>query len=164
MNTEQILAYSLVYVLPLLLVGVLIARCRHQRRWLTVALLGALPLFYIGQYQVLQATRGWPSEQALPASFELVAFRVIEPDARRGLSGEILLWASDTSSRIPRAYRLGYSRQLHETLADAGQRLDQGRIQIGTRKASGNGPSTGDTGIRFDDRPHPGLPAKPGEE
>jgi hypothetical protein len=164
MNTDQLVIYSLVYVLPLLLVGVLIARCRHQRRWLTVIVLVALPLFYIGQFQVLQATRGWPSDDVLPATFELVAFRVIEPDARQGSSGEILLWASTAASRTPRAYRLGYSRQLHETLVHAGQRLEQGKIQIGTRRAGDNGPSEGDTGIRFDDRPHSGLPAKPGEE
>jgi hypothetical protein len=162
MTNPQLVIYSLVYVLPLLLAALLIARCRHRRRWLTVTVLATLPFFYIGQYQVLQATRGWPSNDALPTTFELTAFKIVEPDARQGTSGEILLWASSADNRTPRAYRLGYSRQLHETLIDAGQRLEQRKIQIGTRNAGGNGASEGDTGIRFDDQPRSELPAKPG--
>ena len=164
MNNPQLVIYSLVYVLPLLLAALLISRCRHRRRWLTVVVLTVLPLFYIGQYQVLQATRGWPSDDALPATFELTAFKIVEPDARQGTSGEILLWASSADNRTPRAYRQGYSRQLHEMLIDAGKRMEQGKIQIGTRGANGSGGSEGDTGLRFDDQPRSSLPAKPGGE
>ena len=163
MNNGQLVIYSLVYVLPLLLVGVLIARCRHRRRWLTVSVLAALPMFYVGQYKVLQATRGWPSDEVLPATFELTAFKVIEPDSARGESGQILLWAGTATNRTPRAYRLDYSRKLHEDLVDAGQRLEQGRIQMGTRISDGNERPDGEARIRFEDQPHAGLPAKPGE-
>ncbi|MCB1773670.1 MAG: hypothetical protein KDI88_08645 [Gammaproteobacteria bacterium] len=164
MSNTQLVIHGLVYVLPLLLVGVLVARCRHRRRWLTVTLLAALPLFYIGQYHVLQATRGWPSDGPLPATFELAAFRIIEPDARQGERGAILLWVSGAAERTPRAYRLDYSRQLHEDLVEAGQRIEQGRVQVGTRVTEGTARSDGGTGIRFDDRPRAGLPAKPKED
>ncbi|MCP5441299.1 MAG: hypothetical protein H6958_11905 [Chromatiaceae bacterium] len=51
------------------------------------ALLIALPLFYIGHFQMIQAIRGWPSDAALPEQFQLLGFRISEPDTRRGDDG-----------------------------------------------------------------------------
>ena len=158
---------TLLYVVPVAIVAVLLSTHSRRPRWLVSALLIGLPVFYIGHYQMIQAIRGWPSDAALPEQFQLLGFRISEPDTRRGDDGEILLWVQGLADPRPRVHRLAYQKALHIALAQAGQRQSAGISQVGSRKPQGSAsaadPSRESAGIAFRDQPKPTLPAKPGD-
>jgi len=159
---------TLLYVVPVAIVAVLLSTHSRRPRWLVSALLIGLPVFYIGHYQMIQAIRGWPSDAALPDEFQLLAFRVHEPDTRSGDQGEILLWVQGLADPQPRVHRLAYQKALHLALAQAGQRQAEGKRQIGStiRQASANPaePQREQAGVGFRDESKPTLPAKPGAD
>lgn len=157
---------ALLYVVPVAVVAGLLSTHSQRPRWLVSALLIALPLFYIGHFQMIQAIRGWPSDAALPDEFQLLAFRVNEPDTKSGDHGEILLWVQGLDDPRPRVHRLVYQKSLHIALANAGQRQATGISQIGSRHPQGFAgvadPQRDQAGIGFRDESKPTLPAKPG--
>ena len=155
---------SLAYLLPIALLGILIgSRQRHERRWI-LAVLALLPVFYIGHYLGLQAIQGWPSRQTLPDDFQLLGFDIVEPDNDR--PGHILIWARASAAQQPRVHRLGYDRDLHHMLADAGSRQSEGTPQRGRRlpaETAGTaavGSPDGSHQLRFEDALQPRLPEK----
>lgn len=155
---------SLAYVVPLAVIGMLLAAGRPQPRWLLGIVLAALPLFYTGHYLVLQSLPGWPSDASPPDTFELVGFSVIEP--ANDAQGEILVWLRTDETTTPRVHRLDYARALHDELVAAGQRQAMGQVQIGTRvraakpDASGSTTARGGTPFRFNDERPRALPEK----
>ncbi len=158
------LLLTLAYLLPLVLLALTLAAQARRPRWLTGALLIALPLFYIGHFLGVGAVQGWPSDTPLPEEFALLGFQVVEPSARDEDGGKILLWAQQIGASQPRVHRLAYSRQLHESLVAAGHRQAQGAPQIGTRTRSTHAmsaqPRRGEDTIMFRDRQTGGLPPK----
>ena len=159
---------ALLYVVPVAVVAGLLSTHSRRPRWLVSTLLIALPVFYIGHFQMIQAIRGWPSEAELPEQFQLLAFRISEPETGRGDEGEILLWIQGLADPRPRVHRLAYQKSLHIALTQAGQRQAAGIRQIGSRHLQGSAsaadPSRDRAGIDFRDEPKSTLPAKPGAD
>jgi hypothetical protein len=157
---------SLLYVVPLALIGLVVATEGRRPRWLIAVTLVALPLFYVGHYLLLQGIQGWPTEAPLPERFELVAFDVSEPRPMTGQRGDILLWVRTTQAQQPRVHRLDYSRDLHQSLLAAAERQSEGKTQVGERSVRHAG-TPGESGdrlpadsITFRDQVSPRLPAK----
>lgn len=166
MNATGNLLAIVAYVAPLVLAGVLLTVPRRRSPWLIAGALAALPVFYTAQFMLLQGLSGWPTRATLPDSFELLAFSVEEPDRARGMRGQILLWLRPPAAAQPRVHLLNYDRALHRSLSEAGQRLAEGRRQVGnaekrpplaqSREGDGTGP-----GISFQDMHRRSLPPKP---
>ncbi len=118
-----------------LVLGVLLLslNLRSAWRWPVKAWAIAVTLgFLLGGFAALQAMLGWPTETAPPARFQLYAALVHEPDRLSSSNGAIYLWLSPQAADgepggPPRAYALPYSRALHEQVARAQQRLQEGR-------------------------------------
>jgi hypothetical protein len=154
------------YVAPLVLAGLLLTVPRRRSPWLIAGVLAVLPIFYTVQFTLLQGLSGWPTRAALPEQFELLAFSVEEPDRARGMDGQILLWLRPPDAKQPRVHLLNYDRALHRSLSEAGQRLAEGRRQLGSsdktaptaqpRESDDTGP-----GIGFQDMHRRSLPPKP---
>lgn len=157
---------SLLYVVPLALIGLVVAAEGRRPRWLNIVILVALPFFYVAHYVLLEGIQGWPTETPLPERFELVAFEVSEPRPMTKERGDILLWVRTTQAEQPRVHRLDYSRALHQSLLAAGERQAEGRTQVGERSVQ-HGGKRGEAGdplaadnVVFRDQPSPRLPAK----
>jgi hypothetical protein len=124
-----------------------------------------LPLIYVLHWQGLQDHRGWPAEQKLPEQFILIAADVIEPVKGREKQAAIYLWIKPSEAQQPRAYRLDYSRELHQTLFEIRKRIKQGKRQMGLLR---EGKRVGDEGVpvghgqrlEFIDAPRNTLPPK----
>lgn len=128
MNTDLPLVFA--YVLPLLLlVWLWLSANIPMRAKLLVTL--CLPLIYTLHWFGLQNLRGWPSQQALPERFELIAADVVEPSQTKNHDGKIHLWVRLESDGEPRVYGLPYSRQLHKMLFETKQRMNVGQTQMG---------------------------------
>lgn len=160
---EAALALSLVYLFPIALVALLLGSGKSHPRWLVIALLVALPVFYIAHYQLIERIQGWPSDASLPVQFRLLAFEVTEPDSRRGIDGEILIWARGPDAAQPRVHRLPYAKALHQRLIDAGDRQRDGQRQVGrTEQQADSLLAPRREEVRFSDEQRPALPQKQG--
>ena len=126
------LVAAYVAVALLLLVLNLNARWSWAVKASAIALVSAL---YIVTYYSIPPLLGWPTDQALPKRFHLLAVDVQEPDKASGRSGHIFLWARDliesNDGAEPRAYRLAYNAALGKTVQDAGDKVRKGMSQIG---------------------------------
>lgn len=131
MGTE--LKLTLAYALPLALAALLFAR-KWQTRHLMAAVLVVLPCFYILHYIGLRELTGWASNAPPTEKFELIYEHVIEPDKKAGTPGAIYIWLATEGSGAPRAYRLAYTKPLHEEVAQAANRRKSGKTQIGQRQ------------------------------
>jgi hypothetical protein len=130
-----------------------------------ILITACLPLIYVLHWQGLQENKGWPAEQKLPEEFILIAADVIEPGASKGRDAAIYLWIRPVEAEHPRAFRLDYSRELHQTLFEVRQRMKQGKRQMGVLR---EGKRMGDEGVEtgygqrleFVDAPKNALPPK----
>ncbi len=166
MTPIETVTLSAAYVLPIALLGILLATERRARRWVPILVLAALPIFYTGHYFLLQAIQGWPVDSAPPVEFDLLGFDIREPAA--GARGEILIWIRSAAQTSPRAHRLPYSRELHQSLNRAGQRLAEGTPQMGRHdRPTGDNQRAGTTDhggmLSFYDQKPRRLPAKGGD-
>lgn len=168
MSTIQLVAVTLIYMVPVALVALLLTTDRRRRLagWLITAVLLALPVFYVSHYFLLQQMQGWPSSASLPQQFRLLAFDITEPDPNADKAGRILLWISAADSDQPRVHRLAYRKDLHQELVAAGQRQAKGRPQLGTRSqramSTNSGPTRGSQdSVSFRDANARSLPPKP---
>ncbi len=151
------------YLLPLVLLTLLLLRCPLSQP-ARVALLLALPLFYIGHYLGLETLPGWPVPAPPPDGFVLLGERIEQPDKASGNPGRIELWALPPGSERSRLYELPYSRDLHEELVKARQRSSDGHPQQGRRRQGGTVANRENRDIggtwRFEDAPRKRLPPK----
>lgn len=159
-------ALAVAYVLPLALMALSLTATRRQQHRVIVAVLIILPLFYAAHFLLLKQLQGWPSDQALPAQFRLIAFEITEPNGQPVHDGEILLWIKSNDAEQPRAHRVDYSKKLHRKLIDAGRRQAAGKHQLGATAAgdqvlgqSGASEASGQA-LDFRDEPAAGLPPK----
>jgi hypothetical protein len=124
--------------------------------------------FFVLTFLAIQAMLGWPTEAEPPARFQLHAALVQEPERRTGLQGGIYLWLSPRGgdgapAGLPRAHALPYSRALHEAVARAKARLEEGvAVEGETRRAGRDEQGFGHNGVRIDlfDAPVAALPPK----
>lgn len=123
-----------------------------------------LPFIYYLHWMGLQQSKGWPTDQSLPAKFELISADVVEPNQSKSIEGNIHLWIRPGDDGAPRAYILPYSRDLHKRLFETKQRSAQGKRQMGVLSASDSREGGSDVGggmkLGFKNAPRRRLPAK----
>lgn len=97
-------------------------------------------IFYIICYLSFPPLLGWPTAQVIPSHFRLLASEVRQPDKTSGEQGIIYLWLdtveNDTSYHPPRAYKLPYSKPLHNSVIIAQSKINRGISQLGEYKAN----------------------------
>ena len=166
MTLAVILAYAV-----LVLVAVLALLWSSWPRWLKAGLaLGATVLYFFGN-DAVHALLGMPSRDPLPERFVMVAAVVEEPTAQN--KGALYLWVRPMHEGVaqaePRAYRVAYSRRLHEQVNEGLKKGRDGVSQMGTAelkggKARGPGswlqPGADEQEVRIRDLPVPQLPEK----
>lgn len=154
------------------------------RWWIKAAVTVVVTVFFFITFISVETLLGWPTDQELPDRFELVYAKIVEPNQESQNPGAIYVWAMalpgagpvdeddiqtpgaiDTraiAGRMPRAYRLPYSRGMHKKVFDARMKLMGGVPQIGlkARKKRKSGETAQQSEIRFYDRPDPILPPK----
>ena len=131
----EILGLSFGYAL--LGVLLLLAVTRARLPWTVKA--GAVvvtSVFYVLVFFRTQGLLGWSTPEAVPARFQLLWARTVEPDLAEKVPGAIHLWLEeldDTNlpSGAPRAYRLPYSTALARKVEAARVEIMNGRPQGG---------------------------------
>jgi len=134
--TSTVLAISIAYVVigVLLLIVALTARFNW---WIKAAAIVVTSFFFVEAFYSTNGLLGWPRTGALPAKFQLLWVRVVEPDSKTGDRGAIYLWIEDVDDNnvpdgVPRAYRLPYSRGLADRSAKARDEIMRGKAQQGS--------------------------------
>lgn len=126
------LALILAYAVLLLLVALALL-WSHWPRWLKAMLVVAVTVLYFFGYDTVHGLLGLPSGDPLPARFVVLASAVEEPNQKS--KGAIYLWLSPLeegqASPQPRAYKVAYSRPLHEQVNQGMQKAREGVIQMG---------------------------------
>ena len=93
---------------------------------------------YVITYLSFPPLLGWPTGAQPPERFRLIGTDVVQPDKSTGAKGMIYLWLKDMddlSGRTqPRAYKLDYSIDLHETVIAAKSKMNKGMQQLGEFK------------------------------
>lgn len=159
--TGLVAAYVLLGVL--LLLGVTRARLPWPVKAAAIVVTSA---FYVVAFQRTQGLLGWSATDALPARFQLLWARTVDPDPVGGEPGAVHLWlvALDDGNRPsgePRAYRLPYSSRLAAKADAARDEIQKGRPQGGRAV---------DFGVQGDSAPPPdgqaasGRGAEPGAD
>lgn len=146
--TLAILGLTAGFILVLVVLLLVLLKSPIQPLWkfLLVLLAGG---FYLLQYESLQQYTGWPSDDALPARFVLIATDVREPNAKAGDAGVMYWWLRDSAdpSRPPRVYRLPYQADLHEKSQQVMQQQQNGSQFVAT--SSGRSTASAGLGVSF---------------
>ncbi len=131
-------------------------------------------LFYLVSYFSFPPLLGWPTkENSIPERFRLIAAYIQEPDKIAGTDGAIYLWISDMTSggnlKIPRAYELPFSSDLHKRVVKAKAKLNKKLPQLGevseddnltTEVKDNTQGGQASVNIEFFDMPDPLFPEK----
>lgn len=137
--------------------------------WLKGLLVAGLVGFFFYADEVVHKLSGWPSPDALPERFTLLAVVIEEPTNKT--SGALYLWVNAIDNgkplALPRAYRLGYTKDLHALLNEGMKKARNGVTQMGTAEPKqgkkGLGwlrPGNDEQQIKIRDLPAPQLPEK----
>ena len=137
--------------------------------WLKGLLVAGLVGFFFYADEVVHKLSGWPSPDALPERFTLLAVVIEEPTNKT--SGALYLWVNAIDNgkplALPRAYRLGYTKDLHALLNEGMKKARNGVTQMGTAepKQGKKGlswlrPGNDEQQIKIRDLPAPQLPEK----
>ena len=127
-------------VVTYVIVAVLLLSLNLLSRWAWWVKTGAIVItsgFFAGSYVFAHSLLGWPTDDGLPARFELLWAEVVEPDKYLGTPGAIYLWVSlldDFNIAIgkPRAHELSYSDELAMKVESAVSRVLEGVEIVGT--------------------------------
>jgi len=133
--TSTVLAIALAYVV----IGVLLLTVGLTSRfawWVKAAAIVVTSVFFVEVFFATNGLLGWPRTGPLPARFQLLWVRVVEPDSKAGDRGAIYLWIEEVDENnvpdgVPRSYRLPYSRPLADRSAKARDEIVRGRPQQG---------------------------------
>ncbi len=133
--TSTVLAISAAYVV----IGVLLLTLGLSSRfawWVKAAAIVVTAVFFVEVFFATKGLLGWPRTEALPARFQLLWVRVVEPDLKSSNSGAIYLWIEEVDENnvpdgVPRSYRLPYSRPLADRSAKARDEIMSGKPQQG---------------------------------
>ena len=134
--TSAVLGISVAYVV----VGVLLLGMGLTSRlswWVKAAAIVITSLFFIEAFFAIKGLQGWPATDPLPARFQLLWARAVEPDAKTGDAGAIYLWVEELDENnvpggMPRSYRLPYVRPLAERSLKARDEIMKGNPQQGS--------------------------------
>lgn len=137
--------------------------------WLKGLLVIAVTIFYFFAEDQVRGMWGWPSNDALPERFVLLAAVIEEPTAKT--KGALYIWVNAIEggkpAAVPRAYKLAYAKDLHALLNEGMKKARQGISQMGTAepKAGPKGsswlrPGSDEQVVKIRDLPAPQLPEK----
>lgn len=141
----------------------------HWPRWLKTLLVAAVAVFYFWADDAVHQMWGWPSSDALPERFVLLAAVIEEPTSKS--AGALYVWVQALENgkpvRAPRAYQLPYAKDLHALLNEGIKKARQGVTQMGTTepKPGRKGlnwlrPGSDEQVVKIRDLPAPQLPEK----
>jgi hypothetical protein len=135
------LAVAYAVVGALLLIVLVYARLHWSLKAVAIVLTSA---FYVVSFGGMRGLLGWATTDRLPASFKLLAARIVEPHSLEGDPGSIYLWveALDQDNRpsaIPRAFRVPYTGELAGKTHAAENEIKAGRLQGGRAADFGGG-------------------------
>lgn len=133
--TATVVAISLAYAA----IGVLLLSLGLSSRiawWVKAAAIVVTSGFFIVAFLATNGLLGWPGRGPLPARFQLLWTRVVEPDVRSGDAGNVYLWVEETDdgnvpSGVPKSYQLPYSRALADRALKARDEIIAGHPQEG---------------------------------
>ena len=133
--TITLLAISAAYV-ALAVVVLSMGLTSRFAWWVKAGAIAISSLFFVEVFFASKGLLGWPASGALPAKFQLLWTRVVEPDPEAGERGAIFLWVEEVDSNnvpsgSPRAYRLRYSVQLADRTLKARDEIMAGHPQEG---------------------------------
>jgi hypothetical protein len=164
------LALALGYAVLLMLLGCALIWSLWPR-WMKGLLVAGVTMMYFLGVQVVSAIWGIPSTDPLPKRFLMLAAAIEEPSAKS--KGALYLWVSklqDGKPTIePRAYRLPYTKLLHNQINEGLRRGRDGVAQMGTAQpdeSAGTGgffglkPGNDEQIVNIRDLPTPQLPEK----
>jgi hypothetical protein len=137
--------------------------------WLKGVLVLGVTVFYFYADDVVHQLSGWPSPDALPERWVLLAAVIDEPSAKS--SGALYVWVNAIDNgkpaAQPRSYRLPYTKDLHALLNEGMKKARQGVTQMGTaeprpgkRGVSWLRPGNDEQDVKIRDLPSPQLPEK----
>jgi hypothetical protein len=133
--TSTVLAISAAYVV----LGVLLLALGLFSRfawWVKAGAIVVTSVFFVEMFFATKDLRGWPRSGQLPARFQLLWVRVIEPDLKSASPGAIYLWIEEVDENnvpdgVPKSYRLAFSRPLADRAAKARDEIMSGKPQQG---------------------------------
>jgi hypothetical protein len=134
--TATLLAISAGYVvLSVLLLWSGIAS--PLRWWIKAAAIVVVSAFFVEDFYATGSLLGWPGRGRLPARFQLLWTRVVEPDPKLHDPGAIFLWVEEVDENnvplgTPRSYRVAYSKPLEDKVLKARDEIMSGNPQEGT--------------------------------
>lgn len=164
-------------VAAFILVALLLLSLNLYSNWSWPVKAGAIVIttaFYIITYVSFPPLLGWPTDEAPPANFRLLAAHVEQPDKVTGEDGMIYLWLAyidDLSTNSPpRAYKFPYSNELYEKVVEANAKLhknvpllgeyeepdERGKLQVDDDSRRG----LKSVNVQFYDLPDPLIPDK----
>jgi hypothetical protein len=130
-----VLAISAAYVVMgvLLLVFGLTSRLVWWSKAVAIVVMSG---FFIAAFFATKSLLGWPGIGALPAKFQLLWARVVEPDPKLGDPGAIYFWIEEVDdnnvpSGLPRSYKMPYTRTLADRSVKARDEIMSGNAQEG---------------------------------
>lgn len=137
--------------------------------WVKGLLVAGVAVFYFWADDVVHNLSGWPTGDALPERFTLLAVVIEEPSNKT--AGALYLWVNAIENgkpaAQPRAYKLPYAKDLHALLNEGMKKARQGISQMGTAtpKAGKKGlnwlrPGSDEQEVKIRDLPAPQLPEK----
>jgi hypothetical protein len=146
--TPTVLAISAAYVV----LGVLLLTLGLGSRYawpVKAAAIVVTSVFFVEAFFATKSLLGWPRTGALPARFQLLWVRVVEPDVKSSNPGAIYLWIeavdeNNVPDGVPRSYRLPYSRPLADRSAKARDEIMTGKPQQGSAEDIASGESKDD--------------------
>jgi hypothetical protein len=132
----SLLAISAAYVM----VAVLLLSMGFSSRfkwWVKATAIVVTSFFFVEVFFATKSLLGWPGTGQLPARFQLLWTRVVEPDPKISDPGAIFLWVeavdeNNVPSGVPRAYRLRYTKPLADRSMKARDEIMSGNPQEGT--------------------------------
>jgi hypothetical protein len=134
--TPTLLAISIAYVV----LGVLlltVSLTSPFRWWVKAAAIVVTSVFFVEQFFTTKSLLGWPGTGRLPARFQLLWTRVVEPDPKVRDPGAIFLWVEEVDENnvptgTPRSYRLAYTKPMADRSLKARDEIMSGNPQEGT--------------------------------
>jgi hypothetical protein len=166
--TLTLLAISAAYVV-LSLVVLSMGLTSKFAWWVKASTIVVSSGFFVEVFFASKGLLGWPASGALPAKFQLLWTRVVEPDLKGGNRGAIYLWVEEVDgnnvpSGLPRSYQLPYSVKLADRTLKARDEIMAGNPQEGLAEDVAEGdPSSADASAKPNQQADGGITSTGGK-
>jgi hypothetical protein len=149
--------------------------------WIKLILILIVPSFGLAVWKSLSSYQGWPTSTEIPEKALFLQGIVREPEPDDGDPGAIYLWLLPLSPEVldvktfldfrgklgePRAYKLPYSRGMHQAVLKAQSMAAKGKpavMQRGGKPGKGDGDGDGTPGEEGQREGLDGQPGRPGD-